>query len=117
MARDRANNRLGEQHATGAHGAIAVRCHAVHVAAACHCLEVGPRTEGAVLAVEHGHIRIGVGIKFTEGIRQGLGRWTIHGIASMRPIDGYQGNAPTALDANRHKGSPLKICGKPSSFS
>jgi hypothetical protein len=64
------------------------------------CLEVSPRAERAVLAVQHRDIGFGVGLKRTKGIGQRLGGDAVDRVAGGGPVEAHDGHAAVAAHQN-----------------
>src|SRR5690606_40964236 len=77
-------------------------------------LQVGAGTEGAPGTGEDGNARLGVGVERAEGLRDGGGRFIVHGIADVRPIDGDDRDRTVLFDQDlvrlwRSHGMPFPI--------
>ena len=68
--------------------------------------EVGARTEITSLTGQYGDERCLVFVEAAEGVCQRMGGCRIDGVAYLRPVDRYDGDAVTDLVANAQPSAP-----------
>jgi hypothetical protein len=100
MPADSSHHGLGQQHARRPHGSVTLRVQAVATGFVVQSLEVSACAKRTVLAMQHGHSGIRVGIERAKRIGQLLGRHAVDRIARLGAVDGHDGDCALARDLN-----------------
>ena len=111
VALDRRDDRLREQHAARAHGAVAVHGDAV-AAAFRDALQVRPGAERAARAGEHRDGEGVVGVEAPEGVGEQRRRRSVDGVAYPRTVDGDDGDGAVGLEADGAHVRPPRAGGR-----
>ena len=111
VAGDRRDHRLGQQHTGGSHGSHALGLEGRRPGAGGEAFEVVAGAEGAVAAVEHPGLGLGVSLEGAKGSAKLARRLRVHGIAPPEAAQDHGGDGTLFSAAHAHDSPRSPVTG------